>query len=66
MLLGGVSTGENGSRKEIETLMTKNLLVGNIDKRKKVGTSRSGKMSTNSPRAYSDMQKGWTKKKKRK
>ena len=46
--------------------MTKNSLVGNINKRKKAGTSRSKKKSTISPKAYSDMQKGWPKKKKRK
>ena len=51
-------------RKEIETLMTKNSLVGNINKRKKAGTSRSKKKSTISPKAYKDMQKGWPKKKK--
>ena len=50
-------------RKEIETLMTKNSLVGNINKRKKAGTSRSKKKSTISPKAYNDMQKGWPKKK---
>jgi len=53
-------------RKEIETIMTKNSLVGNINKRKKAGTSRSKKKSTVSPKAYSDMQKGWPKKKKSK
>jgi len=53
-------------RKEIETIMTKNSLVGNINKRKKAGTSRSKKKSTVSSKAYSDMQKGWPKKKKSK
>jgi hypothetical protein len=38
-------------------------LVKNINKRKKDGTSRSKKESTISPKAYKDMQKGWTKKK---
>jgi hypothetical protein len=46
--------------------MTKNSLVGNINKRKKAGTSRSKKKSTVSPKSYSDMQKGWPKKKKSK
>jgi len=53
-------------RKEIETIMTKNSLVGNINKRRKAGTSRSKKKSTISPKSYSDMQKGWPKKKKSK
>ena len=44
--------------------MTKNSLVGNINKRKKAGTSRSKKNSTVSPKAYKAMQKGWPKKKK--
>ena len=39
----------------------KNSLVGNINKRKKAGTSRSKKNSTISPKAYKDMQKGWKK-----
>lgn len=41
----------------------KNSLVGNINKRKKAGKSRSKKKSTVSKQAYSDMQKGWPKKK---
>lgn len=41
----------------------KNSLVGNINKRKKAGKSRSKKKSTISKEAYSDMQKGWPKKK---
>jgi len=43
--------------------MAKNSLVGNINNRKKTGTSRSKKNSTISPKAYKDMQKGWPKKK---
>jgi len=43
--------------------MAKNSLVGNINKRRKAGTSRSKKNSTISPSAYKDMQKGWPKKK---
>jgi len=39
----------------------KNSLVGNINKRKKAGTSRSKKNSTISPKAYKAMQKGWKK-----
>jgi hypothetical protein len=38
-------------------------LVENINKRKKAGKSRSKKKSTISPKAYSDMKKGWPKKK---
>ena len=45
--------------------MAKNSLVGNINKRKKAGTSRSKKKSTVSPKAYKDMQQGWPKKKKK-
>jgi hypothetical protein len=42
--------------------MTKNSLVGNINKRKKSGTSRSKKNSTVSDKAYKDMKAGWPKK----
>ncbi|WP_254513181.1 hypothetical protein [Anatilimnocola floriformis] len=41
----------------------KNSLVNNINKRKQAGKSRSKKKSTISQEAYSDMQKGWPKKK---
>lgn len=44
----------------------KNSLVRNINKRKKAGTSRSKKNTTVSKKAYSDMKKGWPKKKKKK
>lgn len=44
----------------------KNSLVGNINRRKKAGKSRSKKKSTISKEAYSEMQKGWPKKKKKK
>jgi hypothetical protein len=37
----------------------KNSLVGNINKRKKAGTSRSKAKSTISKKAYRDMQEGW-------
>ena len=43
----------------------KNSLVGNINKRKKAGKSRSKKDSTISPAAYADMKRGWGKKKKK-
>ena len=39
----------------------KNSLVGNINKRKRAGKSRSKKRSTVSKKAYSDMKKGWPK-----
>lgn len=42
----------------------KNSLVGNINKRKKAGTSRPKAKSTISEKAYSDMKKGWPKSKK--
>ena len=42
--------------------MTKNSLVGNINKRKKAGTSQSKKNSTVSGKAYKDMKAGWPKK----
>lgn len=45
--------------------MAKNSLVGNINKRKKAGTSRSKKKSTISDKAYADMKSGWKKKKKK-
>ena len=41
----------------------KNSLVGNINRRKKAGTSRKKEDSTVSPEAYSQMKKGWPKKK---
>ena len=44
---------------------TKNSLFGNINKRKKAGTTRSEAESTISPQAYKEMQQGWPKKKKR-
>lgn len=37
----------------------KNSLVGNINKRKKAGTSRSKKNSTISKKAYKQLKKGW-------
>jgi hypothetical protein len=37
----------------------RNSLVGNINKRKKAGTSRSKKNSTISKKAYAKMKKGW-------
>lgn len=45
--------------------MAKNSLVGNINKRKKAGTSRSKKKSTISDKSYADMKSGWKKKKKK-
>jgi hypothetical protein len=37
----------------------KNSLVANINKRKKLGTSRPQSKSTISKKAYSKMKKGW-------
>jgi hypothetical protein len=45
---------------------TKNSLVGNINKRKQAGTSRSKANSTISEDAYQQMQQGWPAKKKKK
>lgn len=45
---------------------TKNSLVGNINKRKKKGTSRSKSKTTISQEAYDEMQQGWPKKKAKK
>ena len=42
--------------------MTKNSLVGNINKRKTAGTSRSKNHCTVSDKAYKDMKAGWPKK----
>ena len=42
--------------------MAKNSLVGNINKRKTAGASRSKKKSTISDKAYKDMKAGWPKK----
>jgi hypothetical protein len=41
----------------------KNSLVGNINRRKKAGKSRSKASSTISKKAYTDMQRGWPRKK---
>jgi hypothetical protein len=38
---------------------SKNSLVGNINRRKKEGTSRSKDESTISPHAYEQMKQGW-------
>lgn len=46
--------------------MAKNSLVGNINKRKKAGTSRSKKNSTVSSKAYAEMKAGHPKSKKKK
>ena len=44
--------------------MAKNSLYGNINKRKRAGTSRPKSKSTISKSAYSNMKKGFPKKKK--
>lgn len=44
----------------------KNSLVGNINRRKKTGKSRSKTNSTISDEAYAEMRKGWPKKASRK
>lgn len=43
------------------TKKKKSSLVGNINKRKKAGTSRSKAKSTVSEEAYGEMRKGWPK-----
>ncbi len=50
----GAKSGKKGA---------KNSLVANINRRKKAGKSRKKKDSTVSREAYSEMQKGWPKKK---
>ena len=60
------SSKSGGSTKEEAGSKPKNSLVGNINRRKKAGMSRSKKDSTISPEAYDQMQKGWPKSKKRK
>lgn len=44
--------------------MTKNSLYGNINKRKKAGTSRPKSKSTITAKSYSNMKAGFPKKKK--
>ena len=44
----------------------KNSLVRNINRRKRKGTSRPKSRSTVSKKSFSDMQRGWPAKKKRK
>jgi len=39
--------------------MTKNSLVANINRRRRLGISRPKSKSTISPKAYKDMKKGW-------
>ena len=39
--------------------MAKNSLVGNINKRKKAGTSRPKAKTTISKKAYQQLKKGW-------
>ena len=46
--------------------MAKNSLYGNINKRKRAGTSRPKSKSTISAKSYSNMKKGWPKNKKKK
>ena len=46
--------------------MTKNSLVGNINRRKKLGISRPKSKSTVSPKAYQQMKNKWQKPKKKK
>lgn len=41
--------------------MDKNSLVGNINKRKKAGTSRPKSKTTISKKAYAQLKKGWKK-----
>jgi len=41
----------------------KNSLVGNINRRRRLGISRPKGESTVSPKAYKQMKKGWPKKK---
>ena len=50
---------------KIGNKMAKNSLVGNINKKRKAGTSRSKKNSTVSDKAYKDMKAGWPKRKKK-
>lgn len=39
--------------------MTKNSLVANINRRRRLGISRPKSKSTIDPKAYKDMKKGW-------
>lgn len=39
--------------------MAKNSLVGNINKKKKAGTSRPKSKTTISKKAYAQLKKGW-------
>jgi hypothetical protein len=61
-----VSVPQNRSGVIAMAKKKKNSLVGNINKRKKAGKSRSKKKTTISRDAYADMQAGWPKKKKKK
>lgn len=58
-------TSGKSSKKSAKKGAAKNSLVGNINKRKKAGTSRSKKDSTISPESYSEMKKGWPKAKRK-
>lgn len=48
------------------TKKAKNSLVGNINRHKKTGKSRSKKRNTISREAYDEMQQGWPHSKKKK
>jgi hypothetical protein len=56
---------KSAKRKSAPKKGAKNSLVASINRRKKAGTSRSKKDSTVSREAYSAMQRGWPKKKKK-
>ena len=60
------STKSAGRSKKKAAATPKNSLVGNINRRKKAGTSRSKNDSTVSAESYDQMRKGWPKSKKRK
>lgn len=54
------------AKKTAKKSTQKNSLVNNINKRKKAGKSRPKSRSTVSKKSYSQMKKGWGKKKAKK
>lgn len=59
-----VGRARQGSKKAMGLLMAKNSLVGNINKRKRLGISRPKSASTVSAKSFAAMKSGWKKKSK--
>jgi hypothetical protein len=58
-----VGRARQGCEKAMGLLMAKNSLVGNINKRKRLGISRPKSASTVSAKSFAAMKSGWKKSK---